>query len=38
MMTDNEVRAQRAKPKGHEFIAFISGPFDATASAQVPGT
>lgn len=38
MMTDNGVRAQRTKSKGHEFMAFISGPFDATASAQVAGT
>ncbi|MBA2336800.1 MAG: hypothetical protein H0V96_03405 [Acidimicrobiia bacterium] len=29
MMTDNGVKAQRTKPKGHEFMAFISGPFDA---------
>lgn len=28
MMTDSGVRAQRTKPKGHEFIAFISGAFD----------
>ena len=28
MMTDNGVKAQRTKPKGHEFMAFISGPFD----------
>lgn len=33
MMTDNGVRAQRTKPKGHEFMAFISGPFAATESA-----
>jgi hypothetical protein len=29
MMTENGVKAQRTKPKGHEFMAFISGPFDA---------
>jgi hypothetical protein len=29
MMTDNGVKAQRTKPKGHELMAFISGPFDA---------
>lgn len=28
MMTDEGVRSQRTKPKGHEFMAFISGPFD----------
>ena len=29
MMTGNGVRARRTKPKGHEFMAFVSGPFDA---------
>ncbi len=29
MMTDNGVRAGRTKPKGREFMAFISGTFDA---------
>ena len=28
MMTANGVMAQRTKPKGREFMAFISGPFD----------
>jgi hypothetical protein len=28
MMTDDGVRAQRTKSKAHEFIAFISEPFD----------
>lgn len=28
MMTENGVRAARSKPKGREFMAFISGPFD----------
>lgn len=30
MMTSNGVMAQRTKPKGREFMKFISGPFDAT--------
>jgi hypothetical protein len=29
MMTANGVMAQRTKPKGREFIKFISGPFDS---------
>jgi hypothetical protein len=29
MTTANGVMAQRTKPKGREFMKFISGPFDA---------
>lgn len=28
MMTPNGVMAQRTKPKGREFMKFVSGPFD----------
>lgn len=36
MMTDAGVRAQRTKLKGHEFMAFISGPFAAVERRQKP--
>ena len=29
IMTENGLTAQRSKPKGREFMAFISGPFDS---------
>lgn len=38
MMTDNGVKAQRTKPKGRQFMAFISGPFDADRQRAEPCT